>query len=74
MTVSTTWPALSSSFTIGSNIWPLVWMNCSMTSADSFAARVTMWYVLFTAVGSFRIHGLATGFYRTGASAVPTFN
>src|SRR5258708_28457639 len=38
---------------MGSRICPLLWQNCSMTLADSLAARVTIWYVFFTAVGSF---------------------
>src|SRR5260370_16101818 len=52
-TVSTTWLALSIRWTMGSRICPLLWETCSMTAADSLAARVTIWYVFFTAVGSF---------------------
>src|ERR1051326_3841772 len=40
---------------MGSRICPLVWQNCSMMAGDSRAARVTMSYAFFTAVGSFRI-------------------
>src|SRR5512133_2662873 len=39
---------------MGSKICPLAWQNCSIMVALSRAARVTMWYGFFTAVGSFR--------------------
>src|ERR1700730_873688 len=39
--------------TSGNKICPLAWQNCSTTAADSLAARVTIWYGFFTAVGSF---------------------
>src|ERR1700674_122801 len=60
---------------MGSRICPLLWQNCSMMAADSRAARVTIWYGFFTAVGSFSGSCLATGFYRNRRHRrLPTFN
>jgi hypothetical protein len=42
ITSSTAWLALSMRLTMGNKICPLLWQNCSITAADSFAARVTI--------------------------------
>src|SRR5260370_41978787 len=67
--VSSTWLALSIRWTMGSRICPLLWQNCSMTAADSLAARVTIWYVFFTAVGSFSDLVWQPDSIETGATA-----
>src|ERR1700674_1712389 len=54
---------------MGSRICPLLWQNCSITAADSLAARVIIWYVFFTAVGSFSDLVWQPDSIETGATA-----